>query len=323
MKVKSQTSTFLILKIILYLLLFNISLEQCVLGGNCPFNQGECVADTCNCLSGFYSLLDPQLPPAQQTYCNYEQINVYAPIILEVFMPSFGHFYVGNYSLGIFKLGLLVIYICSSVYLYKKVKMPYYMRYVIEKYGPAILALIGLKLGEEKEEEKEEEPDTKDLAVSVLAKELINRFRSNQSFVNQEEGINRGETSQMKQIHDDEEGIDFYNLDVKEIEGKDAKYEPKEQFYDPGEKPEISTNEGDLDKPDNEKPLIDKEDKESNADESESGSKKEKEPEREEDKNIKLIFELSSIIFSIFYFADLLLYKFKVYNDGFGVPLVE
>ena len=58
---------------------------QCVLGKNCPFNQGICVSNFCKCNEGFETLIDETLPADQQIYCNYEQISQYTPIILEIF----------------------------------------------------------------------------------------------------------------------------------------------------------------------------------------------------------------------------------------------
>jgi cyanate lyase len=304
----------LIIITILIFSLFNISSEQCVLGGNCPLNQGECVNNACNCLSGFYTLLDPQLPPEQQTYCNYEQINVYAPVILELFLPSFGHFYTGKYYLGIAKLILLFIYLTSSYYLYDKLEMPIYIRYIMEKFGPALLSLIGLKLAEEEEEEnKGKEEDT-------LADLIKSKFKSGKTktTINMKEGLNRGETSQMTQVHDKLEGDDK----VEEKEKEEKKYDIVEQIYDEDNKPTKNDKDDDDNKSDKEKPLLDKDD---DQNDSETGSKdsRSKDDTKVENIPIKNIFELSSLCFSIMYFADLLFFKFKVYSDGYGIPFIE
>ena len=302
----------LIIIAILIFSLFNLSFEQCVLGGNCPLNQGECVNNACNCLSGFYTLLDPQLPPGQQTYCNYEQINVYAPVILELFLPSVGHFYTGKYFLGIAKLILLFTYLTSSYYLYGKLKMPIYIRFIMEKFGPAILGLIGLKLAEEEEEEnKGKEEDT-------LADLIKSKFKSGKTktTINMKEGLNRGETSQMTQVHDKLEGDDK----VEEKEKEEKKYVIVEQIYDEDNKPTKDDKDDDDNKSDKEKPLLDKDDKDS-----ETGSKdsRSKDDTKVENAPIKTIFELSSLIFSIMYFADLFFFKFKIYTDGYGIPFIE
>ena len=304
-----------IIIVILIFSLFNISLEQCVLGANCPVNQGECVNNACNCLSGFYTLLDPKLPPEQQTYCNYEQINVYAPVILELFMPSFGHFYTGKYYLGIAKLILLFTYLTSSYYLYDKIKMPIYIRYIMEKFGPALLSLIGLKIAEDEEEEEKKEEDV------TIASIIKQKFKSGKTVTtsNIEEGLNRGETSQMIQAHDKLEGDD--KLEDKEKE--EIKYNIVEQIYDEDNKPTKNNKDDDDNKSDKEKPLLDKDDKD--QDDSETGSKdsRSKDDTKVENIPIKNIFELSSLIFSIMYFADLFFFKFKIYTDGYGIPFIE
>ena len=304
----------LIIITILIISLFNISFEQCVLGGNCPLNQGECVNNACNCLSGFYTLLDPKLPPEQQTYCNYEQINVYAPIILELFLPSFGHFYTGKYYLGIAKLILLFAYLTSSYYLYDKLKMPIYIRYIMEKFGPALLSLIGLKVAQDEEEEKKDEEE------GTIASIIKQKFKAGntKTTISFEEGLNRGETSQMAQAHDKIEGDD--KLEDKEKE--ETKYEIVEQNYDEDNKPTKNGKDDDDNKSDKEKPLLDKDD---DQNDSETGSKdsRSKDDTKVENIPIKNIFELSSLCFSIMYFADLLFFKFKVYSDGYGIPFIE
>ena len=305
----------LIIIAILIFSLFNLSFEQCVLGGNCPINQGECLNNACNCLSGFYTLLDPKLPPEQQTYCNYEQINVYAPVIFELFLPSFGHFYTGKYFLGIAKLILLFTYLTSSYYLYSKLKMPIYIRYIMEKFGPAILGLIGLKLAEEEEEENKEEEG------ATLADVIKKKFKAGNTKknINLEEGLNRGETSQMTQVHDKLEGDDK----IEEKEKEEKKYDIVEQIYDEDNKPTKNDKDDDDNKSDKEKPLLDKDEKD--QDDSETGSKDSRSKDDTEVDNppIKALFELSSLIFSIMYFADLFFFKFKIYTDGYGIPFIE
>ena len=291
---------FIIIAIIIFSL-FSVSIEQqCVLGGNCPLKQGECVNNACNCLSGFYTLLDPHLPPEQQTYCNYEQINVYAPLILELFLPSAGHFYTGKFYLGIVKFILLFTYLTSSYYLYETIKMPIYIRYIMEKFGPALLSLIGLKLAEDEPEEKNDEEQG--TIASIIGKKL----KGGKTTIGPglEEGLNRGETSQMTQAHDKLEGDD--KLDSKEKEEK--KYEIVKQNYDEDNKPNKNAEENDDDdKSDKEKPLLDKDD---NGSETGSRNSKSKDDAKVENIPIKNLFELSSLLFSIMYFADLFFFKF-------------
>ena len=114
----------------LYLLLslFSFALsQQCILGSNCPFNQGICVGNTCECLEGYKNFFNPALPQDQQIYCNYKQISHFYPLILEFFLPGIGHFYVGKYWFGIIKLCLAIIFASCSYYLYKEIRVANYI----------------------------------------------------------------------------------------------------------------------------------------------------------------------------------------------------
>ena len=116
------------MKLFLVLLLFSFALsQQCILGSNCPFNQGICVGGTCECLDGYKTFFNPALPPEQQIYCNYKQINHFYPLILEFFLPGIGHFYVGKYWFGIIKLCLAIIFASSCYYIYEEIKVPGYI----------------------------------------------------------------------------------------------------------------------------------------------------------------------------------------------------
>ena len=113
------------MRLLLIFLLFSFALsQQCILGSNCPYNQGTCVADTCECLEGYKTFFNPSLPQEQQIYCNYKQINHFYPLILECFLPGIGHFFVGKYWFGIIKLCLALTFIGCSIYIYKEVKIP-------------------------------------------------------------------------------------------------------------------------------------------------------------------------------------------------------
>ena len=110
----------------LYLLIPLFSLvfsQQCVPGKNCPFNQGFCNGGTCECLEGYKTFYNKALPFDQQTYCNYQQINHFIPLILEI-APGLGHFYVGKYIQGAIKLILFVLGLWSAIYLHKELKIP-------------------------------------------------------------------------------------------------------------------------------------------------------------------------------------------------------
>ena len=99
--------------------------QQCIIGTNCPFNQGVCSANDCNCLKGYQTLFDKSIPIDQQVFCNYKQISVYAPLIFEIFLPSVGHFMVGKYWFGLIKLTFIIIFISTCLYLYQKLRVPY------------------------------------------------------------------------------------------------------------------------------------------------------------------------------------------------------
>ena len=107
--------------------------QQCILGKNYPANQGLCVSDMCVCSEGYHTLLAQNIPLDQQIFCNYKKISQYIPIVLEIFLPSIGHFIVGNYWLGIVKLSLLLAYVISSYHLYGKVSIPHLLKILIEK----------------------------------------------------------------------------------------------------------------------------------------------------------------------------------------------
>ena len=112
------------MKLLVFLSLFSFILpQQCILGTNCPLNQGVCVGSKCECLEGYLTFYDKTKPINQQVFCNYQQIDHYHPLILEVFLPGFGHFYVGKYFFGAIKLLLAIGFISTSIYLYGKVRV--------------------------------------------------------------------------------------------------------------------------------------------------------------------------------------------------------
>ena len=288
------------IKIILILSLFTFSLQQyqCVLGKNCPLNQGMCIGDFCKCLDGFYSLLDPNLFADQQIYCNYEQINVYIPLLLEMFLPSIGHFYAGKYWIGSLKLLLLIMHISTSLILFGYIGVPKFVIFIIEKFGISLKSFFpeGL-LGENKEEEEKKEDDNKtsldtegkddekndelqkkaSLTTSIVSIKYL--LRGNQKQDQNDNNINRGNITQIKQVHN-EVGNDIYNPEIEE-------------------------------------PFIEKE--ENNEKEEENEDNKDN---KEKNTILEVIFKISTL-FWVFWILDLFLFKFKVYNDGNDVPFVE
>ena len=108
-----------LIKILNFLPLLSLVFSQeCIIGKNCPNNQGICVGTSCECLDGYRTVLDPKLSQTEQIYCNYPQKHHMIALILELFLPSIGHFYVGKYWFGIIKLILGVTFVCSSYYRY-------------------------------------------------------------------------------------------------------------------------------------------------------------------------------------------------------------
>ena len=116
------------MKLILIISIFSsIFSQQCIFGKNCPFNQGICLGDTCECLDGYKTLYNPKLTVDQQIYCNYKQIHHLIPLILEFFLPGIGHFYVGKYWFGLIKLFLALVFISSCYYIHGEMKIPGYI----------------------------------------------------------------------------------------------------------------------------------------------------------------------------------------------------
>ena len=116
------------MKIYLIISLFALTIsQQCIAGKNCPLNQGICVGGTCQCLNGYKTLFNNALSLEQQIFCNYQQINHFIPLALEL-IPGIGlgHFYIGRYWLGIIKLCLAITFISSIMYIHNELKIPSY-----------------------------------------------------------------------------------------------------------------------------------------------------------------------------------------------------
>ena len=133
-------------KLLIYLSLFILSYEQqCISGKNCPIKQGKCNADICECNKGYETLVVESTPTDQHIYCNYKQISQYTPLIMELFLPSIGHFKVGKYYLGLFKLILIITYCILSYYLYHELKVPDLFVYLFVKLGLISIIIPGLR----------------------------------------------------------------------------------------------------------------------------------------------------------------------------------
>ena len=83
----------------------NIS-SQCIPNTNCPYGQGNCVANACVCVRGYQTFISQGT--TEPVFCNYKQTNKWIPIILELFLPSIGLFYLGRYFHAFIKLALLL-----------------------------------------------------------------------------------------------------------------------------------------------------------------------------------------------------------------------
>ena len=90
--------------IIIYLNIGRIS-SVCIQDGNCPFNQGVCRLDKCECINGYQTYITDQTS-TNPIYCNYKQTSKWVPFLLELFFPSIGLFYLGRYFHGFLKLAL-------------------------------------------------------------------------------------------------------------------------------------------------------------------------------------------------------------------------
>ena len=97
----------LFLFIISFSLFYLISSQKCNPKTNCFRENGYCLNDKCECNYGYVTFLNKN--SKKIIFCNYEQIQSWIPFILELFLPSFGHFYVGNTLNGIIKLCILLI----------------------------------------------------------------------------------------------------------------------------------------------------------------------------------------------------------------------
>ena len=112
-------------RIIFLISLFSlVSDQECIFGINCPYNQGICVDMKCECIEGYWSLMDKSLPPEKQTFCNYKQTNLYLPLVLEFFLPGIGHIYIGKYWFATVKIILFITSVVTGYYLYGSIQIP-------------------------------------------------------------------------------------------------------------------------------------------------------------------------------------------------------
>ena len=68
-------------------------------------------------------------------------------MILEAFLPGFGHFYVGKYFFGAIKLLLAIGFISSSLYIYHEIRVANFIKIIWD-------LILNKILGEEKRGDK-------------------------------------------------------------------------------------------------------------------------------------------------------------------------
>ena len=54
------------IKLLIILPLLSLAFSQeCIIGKNCPYNQGICIGTQCECLDGYRTVYDPKLLQTQ------------------------------------------------------------------------------------------------------------------------------------------------------------------------------------------------------------------------------------------------------------------
>ena len=111
MKFLSFFDKFKLLPILLLLLnLKETNSYWCELDNNCPRDRAICLRNYCECTPGYKTLITDQTIDGKLApyYCTYRQTSRYIPLILEAFLPSIGHFYIGRYFHAVVKFLLIV-----------------------------------------------------------------------------------------------------------------------------------------------------------------------------------------------------------------------
>ena len=125
-----------------YLIIFFICVgcvkSLCIQGENCPINQGFCSEGQCICLYGFVTFSKFE-NPNNITYCNYHQVNRIAPLVIEIFFPAIGLFFIGRLIHGFIKLSLIII-----ILLYGKKVLPFNLIVALAGYIFIILHVVDL-----------------------------------------------------------------------------------------------------------------------------------------------------------------------------------
>ena len=100
------SKTSLILSILILFVNINNISSQCTPNVNCPYGQGNCVANACVCSPGYKTFISQET--VQPIFCNYKQTNKWVPFFLELFLPTIGLFYLGRYFHAFIKLAFLI-----------------------------------------------------------------------------------------------------------------------------------------------------------------------------------------------------------------------
>lgn len=129
----------LIVGLIVFSCLIDSLSGQCIQGQNCPNGQGFCMGTNCMCKGDFETVLDESLPLDQQIYCNYEKTSKFTVLMLELLVPSFGHFYSGNYFKGILKFLIVVSFIFFSLVHNGSLKMPGFVVAILKHFASNLI----------------------------------------------------------------------------------------------------------------------------------------------------------------------------------------
>lgn len=105
------------IKFLILFYLLEIYFNKCIPGGNCPIDHGQCINDICKCYHEYWSICPEESPILCPLYCTYRKFHRSLPFVLEFFLPSSGHFYIGKYIHGSIKVFLMI---CLIFYIFEK-----------------------------------------------------------------------------------------------------------------------------------------------------------------------------------------------------------
>lgn len=87
-------------------------IPKCIPGKNCPYKRGTCINNQCFCYKYYWTYQKESAnpnPKKSQVFCNYTRLSRFVPLILEIFIPCFGHLLAGKLYLFLIKFCLIVI----------------------------------------------------------------------------------------------------------------------------------------------------------------------------------------------------------------------